>query len=72
MINSNWIIMTEQLPPIGQDVLVYCSNGMMRVWSRNDNINDTAFWETEYGYWAEKNKTIAWMDLPNPPKRKKV
>lgn len=72
MINSNWIPMTEHLPPIEQDVLVYTFCGMMKVWSRNDTDTDFCFWEDEYGYWAEKDEVIAWMDLPDPPNIKKV
>ena len=72
MINSNWIPMTEHLPPIKQDVLVYTSYGGMRVWRRNDTTYDANFWETEYGYWAEKDEVVAWMDLPDPPNIKKV
>ena len=69
MINSNWILMTEQLPPIDQDVLVYTPFGGMGVWSRNDTIYDTKFWKTECGFCIGKHNVIAWMDLPDPPKK---
>ena len=72
MIKSNWIPMTEQLPLIEQDVLVYTSYGKMRVWSRNNTTYNANFWEDEYGYWAEKDEAIAWMDLPDPPEKRKV
>ena len=44
MINSNWIPMTEQLPPIKQDVLVYTFDCLMGVWTRTGNEKDYAFW----------------------------
>lgn len=67
MINNNWILMTEQLPPEEQDVLVFCYCNIMRVWSRNKDNPDDYFWETEYGDWIEKDEVVAWSYLPEPP-----
>lgn len=72
MINSNWILMTEQLPPIEQDVLVYTFDCLMGVWTRTGDEKDYYFWEDEYGYWKDKDDVIAWMDLPDPPNIKEV
>lgn len=64
----NWILISEKLPPIEKDVLVYTIYGTERVWSKTGNHEKDSFWEDEYGYWAEKDEVIAWMPLPKPPR----
>ncbi len=62
-----WIFLTDDPPPIEEDVLVYCIDNTMRVWCRTDRISETIFWETEYGDWMEKDEVVAWAYLPEPP-----
>ena len=69
-----WILISEQLPPVEEEVLIYSIFKTVRVWNRTGHSEEISFWEDSDGYWREKDEVIAWMPLPKPPyiKRSKV
>lgn len=69
-----WIPVTERLPPISEEVIVFADRTMIRIWSLeryHPTIADV-FWEREDGYHEEDVDVVShWMPLPQPPKADK-
>ena len=68
-----WIPVTERLPPIGEDVIVFADRTTIRIWSLeryHPTIADV-FWEREDGYHEDTDAVTHWMPLPEPPKADK-
>ena len=65
-----WIPVSEQLPPIDEDVLVFAYGNMIRVWmlERQYPYSADVYWECEDGYWEDVSAVTHWMPLPNKPK----
>lgn len=65
-----WIPVSEQLPPLDEDVLVFTYGNMIRVWMLEKQCPDSAdvYWECEDGYWEDVSVVTHWMPLPSKPK----
>lgn len=65
-----WIPVTERLPPVDEDVLVWAYNSMTRIWTLCRLYYETAdvYWECEDGTMEEVPVVTHWMPLPEPPK----
>ena len=63
-----WILISEKLPPVEKEVLIYSIYKTVRIWNRTGQSEKTSFWEDSDGYWREKDEVIAWMPLPKPPR----
>lgn len=64
-----WIPVTERLPPIGEEVIVFADRTTIRIWSLeryHPTIADV-FWEREDGYHEDTDVVTHWMPLPQPP-----
>lgn len=64
-----WIPVTERLPPISEEVIVFADRTTIRIWSLeryHPTIADV-FWEREDGYHEENDVVSHWMPLPQPP-----
>lgn len=64
-----WIPVSEQLPPIDEEVLVFAYGNEIRVWVLEKQYPYSAdvYWECEEGYWEEVSVVTHWMPLPEPP-----
>ena len=69
----NWIRVEEELPLIGEEVLVYTVTGHVTALARrvSFNSNEPFFWTNDYP--GRSNLHLAesvthWMPLPEPPK----
>lgn len=58
-----WTPVTERLPELDTEVLVYAYNHNIWVWEYHGNA-----WEAEDGYYHEADVVTHWMPLPEPPK----
>lgn len=56
---SGWHDTKEELPKVGEEVLVYCKNRKNALFSMNEN----KFWKTDIGN-AATDYVIAWRELP--------
>ena len=67
--SQRWIPVSEQLPPIDEDVLVFAYGSDTLVWSLIRPYNSLAdtFWDTGR-YYEYVSCVIHWMPLPNKPK----
>ena len=65
-----WIPVTERLPKISEDVIVFAYGDMIRIWSLERLHYTTAdvYWECEDGSHEEVDVATHWMPLPQPPK----
>ena len=61
--DCKWIPVTERLPELDTEVLVYAYNHNIWVWEYHGNA-----WEAEDGYYHEVDVVTHWMPLPEPPK----
>ena len=59
-----WIPVSEQLPPLDEDVLVFAYGSMMRVWMLEKPCLGDACWQCEDGYWEDVSAATHWMPLP--------
>ena len=68
--DCKWIPVSEQLPPLEEDVLVFAYGNMIRVWmlERQYPYSADVYWECEDGYWEDVSAVTHWMPLPNKPK----
>ena len=65
-----WIPVTERLPAVDEEVIVFAYGSMMRIWSLHRLDQETAdvCWECEDGMWDDAEVVTHWMPLPEPPK----
>ena len=64
-----WIPVTERLPSIGEEVIVFADRTTIRIWSLERYYPTIAdvFWEREDGYHEDASEVTHWMPLPEPP-----
>ena len=66
-----WIPVSEQLPPIDEDVIVFAYDSMIKMWTlvKQSSLSADVYWESEDGKWEEDVSAVThWMPLPNKPK----
>ena len=65
-----WIPVSERLPPIGEEVIVFADRTTIRIWSLERYYPTIAdvFWEREDGFHEDTDVVSHWMPLPEPPK----
>lgn len=62
---TEWIAVTEQLPQIGRNVLMFSTKGRCA----EGEFDGSGWWQYRWSAWIDSQEVTHWMPLPEPPER---
>ena len=60
---SEWIPVTERLPQIGRNVLMFSTKGRCA----EGEFDGSGWWQYRWSAWINSQEVTHWMPLPEPP-----
>ena len=60
---ATWIPVTERLPQIGRNVLMFSAKGRCA----EGEFSGSGWWQFRWGAWISEQEVTHWMPLPDPP-----